>query len=301
MMDTLGRLYETFFGAAELIAPQYVVAWVLLAWFFYLSRRETIGFFAWLFPKAIWLHKSTRSDIALFTIGRLISFFGLLSRFAATPAIAAWVAGLMPLALLGSNPPSPVVLALVLFLCQDFTVYWMHRAYHTITVIWPLHAVHHSAAVMTPITTYRQHPLSIVINTAIQSIVVGILFGVLIGVFDPDLPMATIIGANAFLVLANMTVANFHHSHIWISFGPVLERVFISPAQHQVHHSIERRHFDKNYGQTLAIWDWMFGTLYLTQQTERVTFGLEGKAEAPLMTQRLSQLLLDPVKRLIVR
>jgi sterol desaturase/sphingolipid hydroxylase (fatty acid hydroxylase superfamily) len=68
--------------------------------------------------------------------------------------------------------------------------------------------------------------------------------------------------------------ANLRHSHVWLSYGRALEHVAISPAQHQIHHSADRRHFDRNFGSALAIWDWLFGTLYVTRERERLTFGL---------------------------
>lgn len=70
-------------------------------------------------------------------------------------------------------------------------------------------------------------------------------------------------------------MSNFHHTHLWISFGPFFERLIISPAQHQVHHSLELRHYNKNYGHTLAVYDWLFGTLYVIEGAEKVTFGVK--------------------------
>jgi sterol desaturase/sphingolipid hydroxylase (fatty acid hydroxylase superfamily) len=60
----------------------------------------------------------------------------------------------------------------------------------------------------------------------------------------------------AFAVLG----ANLRHSHVWLSYGPFVERLAISPAHHQVHHSVDAKHHDRNFGSALAIWDWMFGT-----------------------------------------
>ena len=56
--------------------------------------------------------------------------------------------------------------------------------------------------------------------------------------------------------------------------GPLWERVLIEPAQHQWNHSTAERHFDKNFGAALAIWDWLFGSLHLSEQEEELTFGL---------------------------
>ena len=53
-----------------------------------------------------------------------------------------------------------------------------------------------------------------------------------------------------------------------------MERFFISPAQHQIHHSNEARHHDKNFGSALALWDLIGGTLYIPKRREVLSFGL---------------------------
>ena len=53
-----------------------------------------------------------------------------------------------------------------------------------------------------------------------------------------------------------------------------LENIFISPYQHQIHHSIEPKHFNKNMGSKFAIWDYLFGTLVLSESTSKVNFGI---------------------------
>ena len=302
MREQLSELYRFFLGPEVLIAPQYMAGWLLIVWIIYRMRRETVGFFKWAFPSRIWRHRSSLVDFVLFVLGQSMAFLGILSRFVATPVVAAAVAGMVPWAATGSDTSlHPILLALILFLSADFASYWSHRAHHTISAIWPLHAVHHSAEVLTPITAYRHHPLSILVNLSFQSIVIGALWGLLIGVFDHSASLATIAGANAFVVIANITVANFHHAHIWVSFGPFWERVFMSPAQHHIHHSTNPDHFNTNYGQILSVWDWMFGTLYVTESKESVSFGLDSKADAPLMTQQLWPIMWTPLKRMFGR
>ena len=58
--------------------------------------------------------------------------------------------------------------------------------------------------------------------------------------------------------------------------------MLISPAQHQVHHSVDPRHHDRNYGEVLALWDWLFGTLYISRAGETIRFGLGDSAGQPL-------------------
>ena len=67
---------------------------------------------------------------------------------------------------------------------------------------------------------------------------------------------------------------NLRHSYIWLSYGPVLSQIFVSPAQHQIHHSIEERHWGRNIGFARAIWDRLFGTLYVPKAHEQFAMGL---------------------------
>jgi sterol desaturase/sphingolipid hydroxylase (fatty acid hydroxylase superfamily) len=61
----------------------------------------------------------------------------------------------------------------------------------------------------------------------------------------------------------------------------VLGRVILSPAHHQIHHSDNPIHFDKNFGSCLSVWDWLFGTLWMPERKrERLNFGIETRARS---------------------
>ncbi|AKS46331.1 Sterol desaturase/sphingolipid hydroxylase, fatty acid hydroxylase superfamily [Octadecabacter temperatus] len=296
-MEFLTTFIRDTFALNEALSPIYLGCFVLFTALVYLVRREKGSFIAFLIPREIWSHRSIRVDVALIVINRLLSLFGLFARFAAVPVVATWVAEMIQHPALSGFSLSPLVLAGLVFVITDFTSYWIHRIHHGSRVLWPLHAVHHSASVLTPLTAYRTHPVAQMVTTAMATVIFGVVFGVLVGAFSPDLSLYEIAGVNAFVILSNLTVSNFHHSHIWVSFGPIIERLIISPAQHQIHHSVKPRHFNRNYGQVLAVWDWIFGTLYIIREKEVVTFGLTDKADAPLMTHRLGPILLDPLRR----
>ena len=83
------------------------------------------------------------------------------------------------------------------------------------------------------------------------------------------------------------------HSHIDISYWKWLEHVLISPSQHQVHHSIAEEHYDKNFGAALAIWDWIFGSLHLSQNKGKVVFGLDAYDTGK--ESKLIELYLEPI------
>ena len=303
MGEFLQSLYASFFGASVLVAPEYLLLCVVIGFGIYLWRRRTgrvaRGFWRWLTPRDIYLHKSHLLDLQLFAMSRVMSFLGLLGRISVATAVAVWVAGFWT-PTEGAADLSPWMMALILWLTADFCVYWIHRLHHRWAVIWPLHAVHHSAEVLTPFTAYRQHPLAIVLTVFVSSALIGGVQGGVIGALgsgtiDTGSIALQVAGVNAFQVLANAAMANFHHSHVWISFGPVLERIVISPAQHQIHHSTRPEHFDRNFGQTLALWDWAFGSLYVVRQEEDLRFGLDGEEHRPLGRHGLLTTLWHPI------
>ena len=77
----------------------------------------------------------------------------------------------------------------------------------------------------------------------------------------------------AFFLLNNFW-GYFIHANVRSNLG-ALSRVIVTPQYHRVHHSIETRHFDLNYGERLTLWDWAFGTLY-TGYDEYPATGVRG-------------------------
>lgn len=301
MPGAIADVYLILFGPGLVTAPVYLALAGLAAFWVYRREGERGGFWRWLVPARIWRHPSHLIDLQLFVLGRLMAVLGLFAGLAVTTFVAAGVAGLIPAPLLAPESLGPVALALILWLPSDFSIYWVHRIYHRWERIWPLHAVHHSAEVMTPFTTYRQHPVANLLTSLVQAVFVGLCQGLLIGVLVEDLAVAEIAGINLCIVLANAGLAALHHSHVWLSYGPLMEHVFISPAQHQIHHSADPAHYDRNFGNSLALWDWMFGTLYVIRGREELALGLSGEAEQALMRQRLGPMLWDPVARVLRR
>ena len=88
----------------------------------------------------------------------------------------------------------------------------------------------------------------------------------------------TYLEINIFTVLFLFWGSTLRHSHVKLKYFHELERYLLSPFQHQVHHSNNPAHFDKNLGSKLAIWDWIFGTLIRSSEVVKIRFGL-GKNE----------------------
>lgn len=298
-METVGDyLWQFCCAPGFALSPLHWLPTLALAVLFWLSLGREKSFRRFLNWDGALGHASTRTDLWLFVIGRFTAVFGIVSYFTFGPAVARAYVSLSPLPPLFQNGLSPVGLTIAVFVLFDFAQYWSHRIFHR-SVLWNLHAVHHSAETLTPLTTYRVHPLAGLIMAAFHSVLLGLGMGILVGSLAPDMGFWEIAGTNAVVVLVNATVVNLHHSQMNVRFGPVVGRLLISPLVHQIHHSRDPRHFNRNYGNVLAVWDWMFGTLYLPKGDEVLRFGVDGEAQASLRSQKIGPTLIDPVKRLL--
>lgn len=143
------------------------------------------------------------------------------------------------------------VIYLILF---DFINYWYHRAQHQFNWWWALHAVHHSQRQLTMWSDNRNHLIDDMIFIAMM-VIVAITVGV---------------GPGQFVALIALTdlSQSLQHANVRLSFGPIGERLWVSPRFHHVHHSIGIGHESKgqgtlgghNFGILLPWWDMLFGT-----------------------------------------
>lgn len=244
------------------------------------DRRVFTGALRELFSPAVWWHPSARLDYALFAVNPLLRALFLTSGLTMVPVAMAVSEALKQGGVTGSPQwPDGTVAALFtlsLFVADDFTRYLLHRALHRVPLLWALHRVHHSAEVLTPVTVYRMHPLESALYSLRMVLTQGLVVGVFFHFFGMRLSAWEVAGANLFTYGFNLAGANLRHSHVWLSWGPWLERVLISPAQHQIHHSDNPKHFDRNFGSFLAIWDLLFGTLVTARGQEVTGFGPGG-------------------------
>lgn len=255
------------------------------------------SFLAFLFPRKVWLHRSALLDyrFVLFdklALGLLIGLAGLASQWIANDVASP--SGASPLA--GPLPSVPILIAytFALLLFGDFMRYWGHRIMHDVPLLWQFHKVHHSPEVLVPFSQMRTHPVNGIVNLIRSGIAIGVVTGAFLLIFPGKLTAISVLGVNAGRLLFDVMGSNLRHSHVWLSFGPRLSHVFISPAQHQIHHSKAPEHRNRNYGSQFAIWDWMFGTLYVPQGRERLTFGIDRDSTERM--QSIRALYLEPFK-----
>jgi sterol desaturase/sphingolipid hydroxylase (fatty acid hydroxylase superfamily) len=215
-----------------------------------------------------------------FSAGGLIGW-GLLSQ----AQVSAWTAGGLTALFGRSSAHHAGVLAagvttLVLFLAYELA-YWLdHWLCHNVPALWEIHKVHHTAEALSPLTNFRVHPIESLTFYNIAALFTGVANGALAYGLGPS-GRLSLLGVDAAIFTYMFTVAHLQHSHVWISFNGWLGRVVLSPAHHQIHHSTDERHFGSNLGSALAIWDWMFGTLYVpAARRECLKFGVAGATAA---------------------
>lgn len=145
----------------------------------------------------------------------------------------------------------------------DFTTYWVHRASHKIPLLWRLHRVHHSDTTMDSSTTFRFHPLELILIYQTGNILTA-------GVFGTDITSMALYYFMLYIFFF-LQHANLKYPE-W--FSRVFGLVFVMPDHHRVHHHQEQFYTDSNFADILIIWDRIFGTFKLIP-AEEVKYGLK--------------------------
>jgi sterol desaturase/sphingolipid hydroxylase (fatty acid hydroxylase superfamily) len=299
----ISELVNYFFDANKRLYIVYLLSALLLAVTVYRSQmgQTTLtGFLKFVFPWHIYSAVSARHDYALLVLNKVIkaALFPLVVIAMAPVAISVasaleFVFGhLTPLAIPGAAIIA--IFTLLLFIADDFTRFLLHYVLHRVPLLWEFHKVHHSATVLTPFTIYRSHPVESLLYALRMSLTQGLVVGCCYYLFGPTLKMFDLLGANLFVFLFNLFGSNLRHSHIWLSWGDKIETWLISPAQHQIHHSDNAKHFNVNYGAALALWDRLFNTLYKSSKVEKITFGIGAKDPGH---HSLLQIYFEPFKK----
>lgn len=158
---------------------------------------------------------------------------------------------------------------LVFFVLRDFIQWNVHRMLHRYDWLWSFHKVHHSVKEMGFAAHLRYHWMENVVYASIQYLPLA-----LIG-FDLE---------HAFFVyLFGTFIGHWNHTNFNIGLGP-LKYVFNSPAMHIWHHAYhlpEERKNGVNFGLSLSIWDYVFGTNYQPHSGRDIELGFPGVEDFP--------------------
>lgn len=174
-----------------------------------------------------------------------------------------------------------VALFLLLF---DLTIYFQHRVFHLVPVLWRLHRVHHTDPDYDVTTGNRFHPFSILLSSVIKLSLILAIGPLVISVVIAE-------------VLLNAT-AMFNHSNIRIParFDKYLRLFVVTPDMHRIHHSVDAAEHNSNFGFNFPWWDRLFGTYLDQAKTDQQTMdigigGFEGSSG-----YSVSKLIIQPLR-----
>ncbi len=134
---------------------------------------------------------------------------------------------------------------LITFIIVDFKGYWVHRWEHKVNFLWNRHVIHHSSEEFNLSCGLRQ-----TISTVFDYFAFLLLPAAILGV--PVEVIAVVVPIHLFLQF-------WYHTRLIGRMG-VLEMVMVTPSHHRVHHAMNKKYLDKNFGQIFIIWDKLFGT-----------------------------------------
>ena len=158
---------------------------------------------------------------------------------------------------------------LTLFVLRDFIQWNVHRLLHRVPFLWQFHKVHHSVEQMGFAAHLRFHWMETVVYRTLEY-----------------LPLALIgFGIDDFFIvhLFTLAVGHFNHSNIRVPLGP-LKYVFNNPQMHIWHHARElpQGHpWGVNFGLTLSLWDYLFGTAVIPHNGRDIPLGFSDLEEFP--------------------
>ena len=273
--DFINPAQRTFLPVLLLSPP---LAWVALR----LSGKK----YSWayirkkLLNKNILLHPSSIFDVKMLFLNNCIkiAFIGFFSSFLlSSHALSVFVIKLLRLwdmkPISNDTLLAGIFYTIFSFVLLDFFRFFQHYLMHKVDFLWKFHRLHHSAEVLTPLTLHRVHPVEMLIGLLRTTLAIAISSGVYVYLFQIPLHGHHILGVNLVGFLFNALGANLRHSHIWLGYGWA-EYLFISPVQHQIHHSRDPAHFNKNLGVCLSIWDIIFGSFFKVDKPLKIRPGL---------------------------
>ena len=300
--ELLENFWGNFVDPKKRIFAGYLISAILIAFLWLVFRRKfSVGeAMLKIFDREVLFSKSSLADIKVFLINRVFTFF--ISPLLITQLVIATAIFNLLISFdwnaskIGEIVPKSTVIfsfTIFIFILDDLTKYFVHRWMHKIPFLWALHKVHHSAQHLTPMTIFRTHPLEGIVFSTRSAFVQGVSISIFFYTFGNKVDLATILGVNVFVFTFNALGSNLRHSHIGIKYWFWLEYVLISPAQHQLHHSVASEHYDKNFGAALAIWDWIFGSLHHSVDCQTLLLGVKDKTAGD--PNSLSALYFEPL------
>ncbi len=157
----------------------------------------------------------------------------------------------------------------VFFIILDFVQWFTHIMLHKFSFLWQFHKVHHSVKEMGFAAHLRYHWMENILYKPLKT------FGVMIlGGFEPE---------QAFIVhFFAIAIGHLNHANVKITWGP-LKYVFNNPVMHLYHHAyvLPEGKYGINYGISLSLWDYIFKTNYIPDDSGTIELGFPDEDTFP--------------------
>ncbi len=144
------------------------------------------------------------------------------------------------------------------FVAWDFCFYWLHRLHHKLPLLWAVHVVHHEG---------EHFNLSLGIRNSWFSSLSSLPFFAVLAVLGLPLHIFVLVGGLHYGV-------QFYNHNALLRRSGWLDRWFVTPGHHRVHHGRNAVYVDRNFGGTLLVWDKLFGTFQSELPGEPVRLGV---------------------------
>lgn len=159
---------------------------------------------------------------------------------------------------------------LVFFIVLDFVQWVTHVALHRFEWMWRFHQVHHSVEEMGFAAHLRYHWMENILYKPLKTL--GVM---LLGGFEPE---------QAYIVhFVAISIGHLNHANVHITWGP-LKYVFNNPVMHLWHHvyHLPKGHVHGiNFGISLSLWDYIFGTASIPKDDAHIKLGYPGVEQMP--------------------
>lgn len=154
---------------------------------------------------------------------------------------------------------------LLFFVVLDFVQWFTHILLHRFPVLWQFHQIHHSVKEMGFAAHLRYHWMENILYKPLKTIGVMVLGG-----FEPE--QAYIVH---FLAIA---IGHLNHANIKLTYGP-LKYILNNPVMHLYHHAytLPKGKFGVNFGISLSLWDYLFGTHHIPEASGTILLGFPGE------------------------
>ncbi|MEP4949131.1 MAG: sterol desaturase family protein, partial [Flavobacteriaceae bacterium] len=157
----------------------------------------------------------------------------------------------------------------IFFVILDFVQWFTHVLLHKFPFLWQFHKIHHSVKEMGFAAHLRYHWMENILYKPLKTI--GVM---LLGGFEPQ---------HAYIVhFAAITIGHLNHANLKLTWGP-LKYILNNPVMHLYHHSykLPEGKYGVNFGISLSLWDYLFKTNYIPEQSGTIPLGFSGDTEIP--------------------